>query len=81
MQNKLCVYKPLKLEDCWFMQLNPGPEQPLLDWERSRGPRTGFLSPRLAHRAGPLREESKEHGFLLGILPVTPLPCEPVPVA
>ena len=55
-------------------------EQPLRDRERSRGPRTGFLSPHLAHRARPLRKESEEHGFLLGILPVTQLPCEPVPV-
>ena len=28
MQNKLCVYKPLRLEDCWFMQLNPGRATP-----------------------------------------------------
>lgn len=62
------------------MQLNPGPEQPLRDWERSRGPRTGFLSTHLAHLARPLRKESMEHGFLLGTLPVTQLPCEPVPV-
>ena len=62
------------------MQLNPGPEQPLWDWERSRGLRTGFLSPHLAHLARPLRKQSMEHVFLLGTLPVTQLPCEPVPV-
>ena len=62
------------------MQLNPGPEQPLRDWERSRCLRTGFLSPHLAHLARPLRKESMEHRFLLGTLPVTQLPCEPVPM-
>lgn len=79
-QNRLCVYKPLRLEDCLFLQLNPDPEQPLWDRERSRGPRIGFLSPHLAHRARPLRKKSVEHRFLLGILSVTQLPCEPVPV-
>lgn len=51
----------------------PRPEQPLRDRERSRGPRIGFLSPHLAHRARPLRK-SVEHRFLLGILSVTSCP-------